>query len=249
MKKKHVDVVVAGAGNGGLGAAVTTSKAGLDTLVLERHNLPGGAASSFVRGRFEFEPSLHELAIVGPENKKGLFREQCENLGIDVDWRVAMEMFHFMVPSEKIHANMPCGKEAFIDEMERQVPGSRKSVAAFMDDMYKAMDGLWYMYDALPDPAFRGPPGAAMQRLKTDSEWAQLGATAVAKYLMTLKFGSVSIEKCLDLYGVPKKAQNIITTYWVYLGAPPKTMDALTYSMLLWSYCEYGIGQPSMKVP
>lgn len=31
------------------------------------------------------------------------------------------------------------------------------------------------------------------------------------------------------------------------LGAPPKTMDALTYSMLLWSYCEYGIGQPSMK--
>ena len=54
------DVIVVGAGNGGLAAAATTAKGGLKTLLLEKHNLPGGCASSFVRGRFEFEPSLHE---------------------------------------------------------------------------------------------------------------------------------------------------------------------------------------------
>lgn len=58
--EKHVDVVVVGAGNGGLGAALMTSHAGLKTLVLEKHNLPGGAATSFVRGRLEFESALYE---------------------------------------------------------------------------------------------------------------------------------------------------------------------------------------------
>ena len=58
---KEYDVIVVGAGNGGLVAATTTAQAGYRTLILEKHNLPGGCATSFVRGRFEFEPSLHEL--------------------------------------------------------------------------------------------------------------------------------------------------------------------------------------------
>ena len=64
---KTYDVVVIGAGNGGLAAAANCAKAGLSVLLLERHNIPGGSASSFVRGRFEFEPSLHELAGIGDE--------------------------------------------------------------------------------------------------------------------------------------------------------------------------------------
>ena len=58
---KQFDVIVVGAGNGGLTAAANTAKAGLKTLLLEKHNIPGGCATSFRRGRFEFEPSLHEL--------------------------------------------------------------------------------------------------------------------------------------------------------------------------------------------
>ena len=33
--------------------------------VLEKHNIPGGFATSFVRGRFEFEASLHEFNGIG----------------------------------------------------------------------------------------------------------------------------------------------------------------------------------------
>lgn len=55
------DAVVVGAGNSGLAAALHMQQAGKKTLLIEQHNLPGGCASSFVRGRFEFEPSLHEL--------------------------------------------------------------------------------------------------------------------------------------------------------------------------------------------
>ena len=66
---KQFDVIVVGAGNGGLTAAANTAKAGLKTLLLEKHNIPGGCATSFRRGRFEFEPSLHELCSVGTAEK------------------------------------------------------------------------------------------------------------------------------------------------------------------------------------
>ena len=49
---RHYDVIVAGGGNGGLVAAATTAKAGLKTLLVEKHNIPGGSASSFRRGLF-----------------------------------------------------------------------------------------------------------------------------------------------------------------------------------------------------
>ena len=52
------DVVVVGAGNAGLTGAATLAKAGRKVLLLERHNVPGGCATSFVRGRFEFEMML-----------------------------------------------------------------------------------------------------------------------------------------------------------------------------------------------
>jgi len=46
------DAVVIGAGNGGLTAALTLARSGRKVLLLERHNIPGGCATSFVRGRF-----------------------------------------------------------------------------------------------------------------------------------------------------------------------------------------------------
>ena len=49
---KKYDVVVIGAGNGGLAAAVKVLSAGKTCLVCEKHNIPGGFATRFVRGRF-----------------------------------------------------------------------------------------------------------------------------------------------------------------------------------------------------
>ncbi|MBQ6258293.1 MAG: FAD-dependent oxidoreductase, partial [Lachnospiraceae bacterium] len=60
--KDHYDVIIIGAGLSGLSAALHLQSQGVkDILILEKHNLPGGLATSYVRHGFEIEATLHEM--------------------------------------------------------------------------------------------------------------------------------------------------------------------------------------------
>lgn len=80
------DIVVVGAGNAGMSAALQCQLAGKRTLLIEQHNLPGGAATSFRRGRFEIEPSLHEICDYGPADNPGDVRTMMDAYGVKLDW-------------------------------------------------------------------------------------------------------------------------------------------------------------------
>ena len=59
---KKFDVIIIGSGIGGLSAGAILSKKGKKVLVLEKHFLPGGYATNFRRGKFEFDSSLHQIS-------------------------------------------------------------------------------------------------------------------------------------------------------------------------------------------
>ena len=92
MAKKY-DAVVCGAGNSGISAAVQLALNGKKVLLIEQHNMPGGSASSFRRGRFEIEPSLHELCDVGPESDPGDVRKLFDSYGLKIEWNECPDCF------------------------------------------------------------------------------------------------------------------------------------------------------------
>ncbi len=60
------DVVVVGAGLGGLAAAASIARTGRGVIVLEHHFVPGGYAHDFRRGHYRFDVSLHAIDGVIP---------------------------------------------------------------------------------------------------------------------------------------------------------------------------------------
>ena len=102
------DVIVIGAGNGGLAAAATLAEKGKKTILFEKHNIPGGCGTSFRRGRFEFEVALHQLSHMGTAEKPGPLREQFRRYGIEkeIDWIQIEELYRVNFLLDSIAAEL-----------------------------------------------------------------------------------------------------------------------------------------------
>ncbi len=222
---KHYDVIVIGAGYGGLSAAAFTAKHGLKTLLVDQHNIPGCSATSFVRGRFEFETSLHELAAVGTEENPGPIRRLIGSLGAEVDWCTDMEgTFRLVVPGEGIDADMPCGIDNFCRKLEELVPGSKESAREVFRLAALGTEARSYLLSSEYDPQ-----------------------VFEETYQEFYRMAGHTIHEVLDSLGMPLKAQHILSSYWCYLGAPEDQMDFMNYSTMLLSYVLYGAGQPRLR--
>ena len=122
---RKYDAVVIGAGNGGLAAACRMAKGGKKTLLIERHNLPGGCASSFRRGRFEFETALHEICEWGTKENPGGCRKTCEEFGLDIPWHMVPDNFRVITTASD-------GKTPFSGEIvshRKVLTGSHSSLS------------------------------------------------------------------------------------------------------------------------
>ena len=112
MSEKY-DVIIIGAGIGGLAAGAVLSKKGKKVLVLERIHVPGGCAVNFRRGRFEFDASLHLLN--GLDKGKPSYRllEEC---GVDkkVKFLKPAHLYRSIFPDFDVRVPQ-CNSEAYIN--------------------------------------------------------------------------------------------------------------------------------------
>ena len=219
--------IVIGAGNGGLMTAATLAKKGVKTLLIDKHNIPGGSASSIHRGRFEFEPSLHELSNVGesPEDPNCFVRGFFYQLGADVDWYVEhSELYHLVVPEEGIDFTLSSDPQKLIMDLEKEAPGSAGPMQQMLQLGQEAAAAYAYISSKDFDPD------------KLDE-----------LYLHARTLAGHSIKEVLDAIGMPERAQAIVSQYWCYLGATATEMDALTYFRMFVSYLAFGAGMPHLR--
>ena len=222
------DVIVIGAGNGGLGAACRILNAGKTCLVCEKHNIPGGFATSFVRGRFEFEASLHEFNGIGTDEEPGSTRKLFEELGIadKIEWIQLKDAYHLISEAEGYDYVMPFGAEAFAKASNELHPDGERCIKEFLALCKQIREAMAYLGETKGKP----DPQVMMERFPD-----------------YLACGSYSVKEGFEALGYPKEIVDNLNAYWCYLGADGNNMTFLHYANMINSYITGGAAIPKYR--
>ncbi|MBM3244823.1 MAG: NAD(P)/FAD-dependent oxidoreductase [Candidatus Omnitrophica bacterium] len=132
MTEKY-DVVVIGAGIGGLVCGCYLAKAGLKVLIVEQHNKPGGYCTSFERQGYRFDVGVHYLGGVKSGYLSRIFRE----LGIfnQLELKQFDPSNKIILPGLSMHIRD--NVEATIEEFRKLFPKDISDVRSFFDFIIK----------------------------------------------------------------------------------------------------------------
>ncbi len=112
-ESRKYDVVIIGAGIGGLVCGCYLAKAGLKTLIVEQHHKPGGYCTSFKRKGFSFDAAAHSF---GSCRENGNMQLILKALDIDIDKDVRIKRY---TPSDIVIT--PDYKITFWEDVEKTI--------------------------------------------------------------------------------------------------------------------------------
>jgi phytoene dehydrogenase-like protein len=216
------DAVVIGAGLGGLSAATMLARNGLGVLLLERHNVPGGYATSFVRGRYEFEIALHELSGIGsPERPASLYR-YLDYLGVadKIEFLRVPNLYRALFLGEpELDITLPAGPEAFEETLCRAFPQETRGIRRFLKRVFDLRD------DFIKITRQRGAGNPLTMPFRLPHFFRYLPTT----------WGHVLNRDVQD-----PRARAVLSQYWGYFGLPPSQVSFLYFAMGLAAYVKQG---------
>lgn len=226
MQNNNYDIIVIGAGCGGLTAAVCAAKEGKKVLLLEKNNYPGGFNTSFVRGRFEFDTSVIYPLGLGEDNQVELNRLFEEiNISDKVSWKEIPEAYRFISKNRDgsdIDIIMPFGIDNYIDAMEHYVPGSRNAMQTLFS-IGEEIEQVKIKFENTSDDIDRKFVKAVIKE--------QGNFTRTAPY---------SVNEVLNALKLSPKAIDIINALWFNFGVDCDKLSFTHYIGYLYTYIKYG---------
>jgi phytoene dehydrogenase-like protein len=208
---QRYDVIVIGAGLGGLTAAALIARSGRKTLVVERNASVGGAASTYRLGDLVVEASLHETSDpLDPIDPKHAVLARIGVLDA-VEWVPTGPIYEvrggpvgqpFVLPD-----NFPAARTALAERF----PPARPGVTAVLGDMERLAVGLGLLSrgrDAFRNP--RGGFGALFKLAPMVRDWRR-SVTQV----FDRAFGSDEAVKCALAANLPYWHDDPDTMWWI----------------------------------
>ncbi|RRF96751.1 MAG: NAD(P)/FAD-dependent oxidoreductase [Lachnospiraceae bacterium] len=218
--KDKYDVIVIGGALAGMSCALKLASEGKDVLILERHNLPGGVATSFVRGGVEIEATLHEMMSIGPVDDPLPMRKYLDEMKVAIEWLRVPEAYDLVSPEDGIDIELHAGRRddgtwIAADEIEEQYPGSRDDVNALFELCRKVYESVNYLNDHTL---------SKFQMLKDHEELVKT-AGYTAKEVMDKMFPKLLLN-----------VKRILSAYWIYVGQPIDSLPFTIYAFLMGDY-------------
>ncbi len=138
------DIIIIGAGLGGLTAGAKLAKEGKKVLLIEQHDRPGGCATTFSRRDFTMEVGLHEMDGLHPRDLKtkifndlGIF-DSVKFLRVPEFYRFYNKRYDIVIPHDPAEAteiliNTFPGEKEGIEKYFEHVLNARRIMVASKD--------------------------------------------------------------------------------------------------------------------
>jgi prolycopene isomerase len=217
------DVVIIGAGGGGLSAGATLARAGVKPLVLEQYSKAGGYMTAFQRDGFRFEVSLHMMDGL---DEGGLTNNLFKELGI-LD-RIKLIKFDplYRAVFPDITIDVPADVNAYIKLLQQKFPNEAEGIAALFDKFFAI-----------------GKDIGELSRLMNAPLYAQILKFPLVPMLQWDLISNLftTIDDFVRDYIKDPKATAVILQLGNFMGVPPSQSPAVLTAAMLESYHHFGV--------
>lgn len=222
-EKEIYDVIVIGAGIGGLSTAALLAKAGKSVLLVERHDRPGGYAHGFRRRDFHFDAGVHLVSGCGPEGYRNgsTIHKICQAVGIDPH-TVFLPIPNFArVVFPELEVTIQAGEEAFVAGLSEYFPQQKDNLLALIR-LCKSLAEEAMLAEELLDQgkSARVSPAQALGNL--------------------FRYRRTTLAEAMNEFLIDARLKSACAALWPYLGLPPSQLSFLYWASMMAGYIYEG---------
>jgi len=212
------DVVIIGAGLGGLTAGLKLTREGKKVAIVEQHFIPGGCATTFKRKGYTVEVGLHELdGLYEGDNKVDIFKEFGVFDGVNIIdvpefYRYRRGEFDFVLPDSADEA-----KEA----LKKRFPEEDTAIDTFFDIIISLRNELSSMPQITLNIIFKIP-------------------FIPIKYPYFLKYNKYTVSDFLDSITDNEELKMLFAANTNYYHDDPQSLSLLYFAAGQGSYFQGG---------
>jgi prolycopene isomerase len=222
-KKEVYDVVVIGAGIGGLSVAALLAKAGKSVLLVERHDRPGGYAHGFKRRGFHFDSGVHLVSgcsLKGYRNGSAIHKI-CKAVGIHSQAVFIPIPAYARAVYPEFEISLQAGEEAFITGLTERFPQEKN----------RLLD-LTRLCRVLAEEAMLA------EEILEQGKSARVSPALVLANLF--RYRRTTLTEALDEFLVDAQLKSACASLWPYLGLPPSKLSFLYWASMIAGYTYEG---------